>query len=895
MSNSPPGLIITTVAIFLSINTSVVENAQQKFKLGYSATRHADSFKIDNFEPFLDFFGHCLIHVINYKGNDLYSAMSPVVLSRYDVVKVTILKEEPTTWFLLTRRIKKVVMRKVPFEKATLLNHTLAEPCKRDFLLYDCMVRNVDIPHLDLVTKVRPWRCEAHFYLFPPSLEQDKIFYEEIIVGKAMLRIPAGYRRFWRESDTFRNSINGTFEPTYVANTRERYEVLALQVGSMRISDVRKVMIAWSRAVLQIFDMFGLQDVFITSRRELLVSFAIPAVVRDKLSPKIISMTGDVVMLCRYCKRCNPLKPVNIGKLEKLTQSLAVLNADTSNMVVRAIVPYSMFVVVYNHSFDFPASMMTNREFHHLLKWAPTLNNVRDEMTLRYLKAIHGNVTFHPRIHTCFMGLRTSKSHQPGCGCHDHADFYPHIVLAYSGDTRYSEIDFQKTDLLFVSCETPMNTRVDLTNLINVFDTWTWLLILFCLLIIPLIVMWLLRIEFGKCSISILTSNNFMASCLVVFKALVEQPDPVTQTKLLNIRSYRTLLIPVIMMGVIVSTGYKNENITRITLPTETLPFDNFSTLVEHNFTILTRVTQSNSGSPDGNQWVDIIYRVLYELGVRHANPNLKFVNQHEVGYGLITELYDFVKIQNSFSEQYYIFSTIANQSVSPATQYLLDNTKVDPNWLETRAHIISQESVLHECNKIALLLPAIEAREMYHNVQDREGFTKKKSVFLGNPAHPLLSIGLGLRFLHWTSPLILQRVKGLKQSGIIEWLEDYAVKFMTQIRTPRNILRDELERKAFRPSDTNGNIVVVFVPFGVGLAISFIVYALLDCNWKMLFVEMQEVGRSFSLAYIIWANTSEVLKSTRSMRSKMDSFIKRLPGILKGSLCCSQNDVVTH
>lgn len=172
-----------------------------------------------------------------------------------------------------------------------------------------------------------------------------------------------------------------------------------------------------------------------------------------------------------------------------------------------------------------------------------------------------------------------------------------------------------------------------------------------------------------------------------------------------------------------------------------------------------------------------------------------------------------------------------------------MDNTKRDPKWLEVRAHLISQKTVLQTCNKIALLLPAIEAREMYYSIRAEEGCKSRKNIFLGNPSEPLLSMKLDLRFQHWSSPLILQRVRGLKQSGIVEWFEDFVIKFMTNVRTPRSIFRDEDERKTFRPSNTNGNIVVVFVPFGIGVVVSMITFAAMDFNWKVLCMKLRIIA----------------------------------------------------
>lgn len=273
------------------------------------------------------------------------------------------------SWFFPAGKTGKIYSRKVPFEKLLRKIKSIGAPCKRDWLLQECMVENVDVPHLDLTSKIRPWRCESHFYLFPPSYNQDRIFYEEIISGERRLRIPGSYRRFWMESDIFRRSINGTLEPHYIVHTRERYELLVCQVGDHRGPGFTEMVQAWSKALLQIFDMYGLQVIYVTTKRELLVTFAIPLVYRGKARENVLIMTENIVVLCRYCAQCAPLKPINTGKLCNLHRSLTQLDADTSKMVIRGMAPYSMFSVTWNHSFLLTGSIR-KAEFHALLQSA---------------------------------------------------------------------------------------------------------------------------------------------------------------------------------------------------------------------------------------------------------------------------------------------------------------------------------------------------------------------------------------------------------------------------------------------------------------------------------------------------------------------------------------------
>lgn len=466
-------------------------------------------------------------------------------------------------------------------------------------------------------------------------------------------------------------------------------------------------------------------------------------------------------------------------------------------------------------------------------------------MTLCFLRAIHGNVTFHQRNLNCLLSFRTFIKSEPGYGCHDHPNWYPHVFLAASDNPRYSELDFQKTDLLFVGCETPLRTKVDLKNLVNI--------------------RYLDMVSHPVLSI------YYSGIYHVVDKA--SDGKHCDNTKRFTFRP----LIPCFSKGdggarwshnkytvaenpIISNFNYDNYHTrggyqlrllkwkkTRITLTTGTLPFDNFSFLVENKFTILSRVMIPGDSSAAGNMWIDVGYRIINEMVLKLLSMSLHIERGHEVGYGVITELLAFAQNQNSFYDQFLAVGvTLASQRPSPFTQYLPDNVERDPNWAEIWANIIPQESILRECNKIALLLWAIEAHEMYHKLQQLTAIKNRKNTFPGNPAHPVLSFSFGLRFMHWTSPLILQRIRGLKESGIQHWFENFVVKFLTKVKTPRNIFKDEDERNAFRPSDINGNIVVVFVPLEIGMVIALITFGLLDCRWQPVGLRLQAISRSF-------------------------------------------------
>lgn len=287
--------------------------SQYKTKI-HPSFKSTGSFQLINLELYVTYFQDCLLHIINFNGYDFIST-SPAILSRYDIIKLSILELDLNNKTTVPRPIRRTFLRKVPFEKIFRFNSL--GPCKQDWLQRECMVENVDIPLLDLTMKTKPWQCEAHFYLDPPSPVESRVFYEEQVATRDQaLIIPGSYRKFWRESASARNAVNGSLQPPYVMTSREIFEVLILDKFNRSALRLQMMTKAWSAAVLEILDMFGMQDIFVTSRRELLVILASQLLqnsLKNTLSQNKLMISENIGILCRYCVPCKPLTLVSIG------------------------------------------------------------------------------------------------------------------------------------------------------------------------------------------------------------------------------------------------------------------------------------------------------------------------------------------------------------------------------------------------------------------------------------------------------------------------------------------------------------------------------------------------------------------------------------------------------
>jgi len=154
--------------------------------------------KLSNLVEKIDALSPCLHHLINYNELDLRPSKTPLVLSRYDVVHVM--------YKTTTARAHKLDFidwkRTFPFEKVPATkNSSGLEWCQRRSRMYD--LECFDIPIEDHTPKTKPWRCEVHWYLFPPIPIKDQMFYN--IDPKfnpsspplVEMIIPAAYKKFW--------------------------------------------------------------------------------------------------------------------------------------------------------------------------------------------------------------------------------------------------------------------------------------------------------------------------------------------------------------------------------------------------------------------------------------------------------------------------------------------------------------------------------------------------------------------------------------------------------------------------------------------------------------------------------------------------------------------------
>jgi len=95
---------------------------------------------------------------------------------------------------------------------------------------------------------------------------------------------------------------------------------------------------------------------------------------------------------------------------------------------------------------------------------------------------------------------------------------------------------------------------------------------------------------------SMFRSGSAFSGFLLIFRALVEQGDPISSSFIRN-RKLQLAFGPFLLMTLVLSNAYKNKNITKITLPRAPVQFDTIESLYEHSFSICCRVISTGNSN----------------------------------------------------------------------------------------------------------------------------------------------------------------------------------------------------------------------------------------------------------------------------------------------------------
>lgn len=762
-----------------------------------------------NLNQKLELFGNCLIHIINYNGLDFIPFTKPVILSRYDVVW-SVYKVSSDIFRKTNKPMYSVRRRFFPIERVP-KNDSKIEWCLRHHIEREC----TDIPSIDISTSIKQWTCEVHFYLMPPVFPQ---FHEmDDFYNKKFLLIPESFKHsFWNLKMKVNVSENGSgvyypdvFGKAYsLIDTKERFDVLVTQEKNVNL------IMHWRNSIAEKF--VGIST---KTKREMIVIL----LQLNKYIPIIktfILYLTEMILICKFC-RVKSLSPVNIGQphsKNELIDHIIHHNAllDKVNYKIWPLMGSAIDEFMINGN---PSPNTRNRLvlIQILLDKTRSLEEIRFRIDARLIGDALRNATI---LSFPAFGCKSAQ-----LLCED--IFEPFIFFRPTGKSDFSHFHLHTRELMFVSCGTTEMKRLGFYNLVSIFDLRTWICVGVTLLILAFLSSYVFadsktvrqNKQISKADFERLTLQDigfisyinlyFIPSLLSYIKAILEQGDPIVVPLYNSNTKLRWIFGCYLLVVIVLSSAYKNENITALTLPRGVIPPDTFDKLVKFNFSIFTR--NSHVGGVNNVMIRDTPFLPTIMENIL-SNLKLNSDEEHRIAT-FRSELFMYDKMESAFSD---LFARL--ESASSKTKYYMKYTKLIPHWQalffdsDGSCSIHNSTSycdVLRFCNKTALLLPKTDARIKYYKMRN-EG---KDSAYLSKDT--LLETNFGISIYRWIDPRILQRLNSLYISGLIDWWTKHVTEFIPKIRS--KIKEDNRPRA----SSMDGNISVIFYVLGVGIGAS--------------------------------------------------------------------------
>ncbi|CAL8135734.1 unnamed protein product [Orchesella dallaii] len=784
---------------------------------------------ISDLGEYLKLYSRCLVHIINYNGIDIISSSDqeqPLMLSRYDVIQVEYEVEprpiknytyhHPNYSYGKERQRQPKISRRVrmiPFEKVPKPHEELPW-CKRHWPEIECL----DIPYLDLTTRLR-WTCEAHIYLTLPN-SKNNLFYEyDSYRNQLQLMIPIAYKKFGYHRMS-PDEDNSNKKQLYLVNSRARYEVLVnSENGFQRWS--------WSNRLSKIDNLYGVDEIFVTSRREFLftpIQF-INEIGSNGSNSKFSLQSPhahimDTSLLCRHCVKCQPLHRIRIGKPSELDQVDAIfsyLNSMTDNIIWRISGVGGLINIYYENHWSLPLAGETYKTINSIIRKhmvSSDLERLRWEMEIRVFRDIIGNAS---AVGWPYCSSNYDLDTQ--CDCGDAVHFHPLVKAFTCGSMDHAEVLIHETNLKFVSCGVPHFHSWAFNQLFVIFDEYTWGCIVLMILTISSVSTMILVVNFKEPFDfkEKIVMEYWIRSVLSYSKGLMDQGDPIF-IRLAKVPKLRGLFGCFLLMAIVLPNAYKHTNITKLTLPPAPIPYDTFSKLVESKFDIYTKATYVAGIQETTFDQHHPLHRALFQFTfVNLAKPSQNH-DQHDISNAYKSQVFAFAQAEVKYNEVFDFGTETLN--LSKTALDLINHTKLHPLWFEklVGSDLISNYDLIKNCTNIALMLPELEANLLFYKFQNlgiSHAFRSKES---------LLSHSYGFRFLHWISPIVLERVKAIRVSGIIKRWDDLVTKYFTKIQKSKtNALR--LQNSVPKAIKISSNVVVVFFVLIAGTILAVVVF----------------------------------------------------------------------
>lgn len=812
---------------------------------------------------YLEFFKECLVHFINYRNMDLSMVNTnvPFVLSRYGVVKIEYEVSRKTSRTWLTSTIREFQYRPYPLI-STFLNNS-SKQIKHCGDIYTDFSHCNDIPQVDRSNFTKPWFCEAQIYVYPPTPKEDFTFYQwtTLQIDIQQFVIPASFKRFWIHNlNTSLNLNEVYFHPDKNQHmislliTRPQIDILLLPRAKYISSwEILALIDTWSKSITINPEMvFGADITFASSSREL--------VLRDDGS-------ATLSWLCRYCTDCNYMGLEDLGKMQNYQQLLNHFYRQNLANIGRIFWNIMMGTALYEHFIRLTSSERTT-EYQQYLRLSHDYNGAVDGELLQdfrfnveamLFKTAMKNLSFYSTGHgtanrpseilnvlknkgvvqALLYLFAGSSRRRYKCG-HERFGQDSFILILKGGARENSHLRFHEVELKFVSCGKPTEVTglgPAVVVLAGIFDAATWSSIVVAQLVVVV-----LASKFNMLECLILSNqrhkemrnnlNSVIGNWVTSVKILLEQGDPMTVYSNSGHSSIRLMFGAYLLVAIVISSAFKNDNVTEVTLQRQPIPFDNLPALYKKPFQIFTRGAYTYVDNIQAAAQKEPLMNILQLLTRSRDNVS----RTHLFSNYLSSELYMYAVSYDTFKMK--VSAEYDDSRFPESIREILNKSSLHPQWNRMMFDgSVTDYDVLVDCNYTALLLPDVEASLLYFRLKN-----ESKSAFLGdNLGHRL---HYNVVFSRWANIHVVRRLKSLEIGGLWDWWTYQLVNVMTNVKRRQFRNReDDIQMKLV------GNILIVFALYGIGILIGslgfwaenrVVCYAMVGTLFNRVFVSQE-------------------------------------------------------
>lgn len=429
----------------------------------------------------------------------------------------------------------------------------------------------------------------------------------------------------------------------------------------------------------------------------------------------------------------------------------------------------------------------------------------------------------------------------------------------------------------FVVCGIKGSEEMAFGELNNAYDKYVWGTLILVLCGVALV--WKLLVSvyinlYNKNLAHNLQRSTFPGKLYSLLKILLEQGELTPDSASLSNQKVKIFLGIVLTMCIVLSNGYKNVNVYKMVSPRQPLRYEQFSDLIDYNFTIYTfsKLDSLYWGGMNVANWFS--QNISVSRLSRHTNVYHLCINKSK--YGLLkfkTILKDIIDESRFDMPSPYLnvkgdieFNRMVhyNTHIFPANilaMWIEQFRKRYANWENITVHFTSRfnflveflrseflnferkllVSLLNHCNKTALVLPSNEAESYAKLLTPKRGNAGREIYF---QQYLVVQVG-GM-----VTPPFLTRLARMKESGILEWWRNIT-EYVSLVQFQGSASGVSLMKENHPAgASVKGNIVVIFTLLLGCLAVATIGFVV-EIAFSMMLCAKQIISESYFISLI--------------------------------------------